>query len=299
MPNNRFQAIGGRHKLAVLFSILLCAALASATLPARAQTPPPPAYEYNAPKELNVMISNIVLYPDPLLSQVLAAATFPDEIPDAAQWAEGHRHLSGKDLAQAITDDHLPWDGSVQALLPFPSVLDMMARDITWTTALGGAFLAQRGDLMDAMQEMRHRASAYGYLRSDAHVIVTSGIYVQILPTNPAIIPVPDYDSAAVFSEPPSWLGKNHAVAFGDSVKLGPAFRPWGWGISKFFWADHDVTTHRRAPRYDPEDRQEKHQLSPLPNSQGQESPQGKKNIPPPSTTPSLNQKPCNTCNPT
>ncbi len=292
MPNRRPHAIRGRHKPALLFSLWLGVFLACATLPARAQTPPPPAYEYNGPKQLNVMISNIVLYPDPLLSQILASSTFPDEIPGAAQWAEGHRRLTGKDLAQAIMDDHLPWDGSVQALLPFPSVLEMMARDITWTTALGGAFLAQRGDLMDAMQEMRHRASAYGYLRSDSRVTVTSGIYVQILPTNPAVIPVPDYDSSAVFSQPASWVGKNHAIAFGNSVKLGPSFRPWGWGISQFYWADHDVTTHRRAPRYDPEDRQEKHQLSPTPN------PQGQGDTPDQGPAPSVKEKPCATCNP-
>ncbi len=65
----------------------------------------------------------VALYPDPLLSQILAAATFPDQIPDAARWADQHHYLTGDALARAISDDRLPWDPSVQSLLPFPSVL--------------------------------------------------------------------------------------------------------------------------------------------------------------------------------
>jgi hypothetical protein len=34
------------------------------------------------------MVSRIALYPDPLLAQILAAATYPDQIPDAAKYAD-------------------------------------------------------------------------------------------------------------------------------------------------------------------------------------------------------------------
>src|SRR6266849_325170 len=102
----------------------------------------------------------------PLLAQVLAASTYPNQIPDAAQWAAQHSYLTGDALARAIAEDNLPWDPSVQALLPFPSVLDMMARDLNWTTQLGNAFLAQQADVMDAVQRMRQRALNYGYLQS-------------------------------------------------------------------------------------------------------------------------------------
>lgn len=101
------------------------------------------------------MVSRIALYPDPLLAQVMTAATYPDQIPQAAGWANAHRYLTGDTLARAIMDDQLPWDPSVMALLPFPSVLDMMARDPGWTQQLGGAVLAQRPDVMDAVQRMR------------------------------------------------------------------------------------------------------------------------------------------------
>ena len=95
------------------------------------------------PPELDQTVARIALYPDPLVAQILAGATYPDQIPDAAKWADQHHYLTGKALADAIQADQLPWDPSVQALLPFPSVLEMMASDMNWTTDIGNAFLAQ------------------------------------------------------------------------------------------------------------------------------------------------------------
>src|ERR1700680_5217230 len=112
----------------------------------------PPSF---APDQLDQLVSRVALYPDPLLAQIFAAATYPDQIPDAARWADEHHYLSGQALADAIQGDQLPWDPSLQALLPFPSVLDMMASDMQWTSDLGNAFLAQQQDVMDAVQRAR------------------------------------------------------------------------------------------------------------------------------------------------
>lgn len=116
---------------------------------------PPPTF---APQQLDNIVSRIALYPDPLLAQTLTAATFQDQIPDAARWSDEHHYLSGQQLSDAINQDQLPWDPSVLALLPFPSVLDMMANDMNWTNDLGNGVLAQRPDVMDAVQRERHRA---------------------------------------------------------------------------------------------------------------------------------------------
>src|SRR5271169_2291501 len=123
---------------------------------------PPPML---APQQLDPLVSSIALYPDPLLAQVLTASTFSPEIPDAANWSGQHAGLTGDALANAIQQDNLPWDPSVLALLPFPQVLQMMAQDPGWTQALGDAVLAQRPDVMDAVQRMRRQAYSYGYLR--------------------------------------------------------------------------------------------------------------------------------------
>ena len=130
-----------------------------------------------------------------MLAQVLSAATFSDEISDAARWADQHHYLAGDALANAITEDQLPWDPSVQALLPFPGVLDRMAADINWTSQLGNAVLAQRPDVMDAVQRERALSMQYGYLRTGPRVVVArSGAFITVMPVNPAFIYVPVYD---------------------------------------------------------------------------------------------------------
>src|SRR5438552_18206395 len=146
-----------------------------------------------APGQLDQVVSRVALYPDPLLAQVLTASTYSEQIPDAAQWADEHSYLVGDDLASAITQDNLPWDPSVLALLPFPTVLDMMATDVFWTRQLGDAVLGQRADVMDAVQRMRQKARNFGYLRDGPQyrvVVSTPGI-IEIVPVDPAFYFLP------------------------------------------------------------------------------------------------------------
>jgi hypothetical protein len=196
----------------------------------------PPSYP---PQELDRLVSPIALYPDPLLAQILTASTFSNDIPAAAQWADEHHYLTGDALAQAITADQLPWDPSVQALLPFPSVLDMMASDMGWTQELGDAVLAQRPDVMDAVQRLRSEAANYGYLRSNPSIIVGMGPYITIMPANPAFVVVPAYSPAIVFAAPRFGFAVGAAIRFGFGVTIGLAFRPWGWGLTRFNWGGH------------------------------------------------------------
>jgi hypothetical protein len=198
----------------------------------------PPSYP---PEELDRLVSRIALYPDPLIAQILAAATYPDQIPDAAKWSDEHHYLGGDDLARAITEDHLPWDPSVQSLLPFPSVLEMMASDMNWTSELGNAFLAQQQDVMDAVQRERKKARDYGYLRTNAQVVVSGGPYITIMPVNPAFVCVPVYDPGVVFFAPRPGFFVGGAIGFGFGISLGFAFRPWGWGVSRFSWDRHEM----------------------------------------------------------
>lgn len=186
-------------------------------------------------------MARVALYPDPLLAQVLAAATYPDQIPDAARWADEHHYLTGQALADAIQADQVPWDPSVQALLPFPSVLGMMASDINWTTDLGNAFLADQQSVMDAVQAQRQKARDFGYLRSNPEVIVSGGPYIAITPVNPGFIVVPYYNPAVVFFAPRPGFVVGAGIRFGFGVSIGGFFRPWGWGVGRFDWGAHAV----------------------------------------------------------
>ena len=216
---------------------------------------PPPNYSAPppmlSPAQLDQLVARIALYPDPLLAQVLAAATYPDQIPDAAAWGDEHHYLQGQDLANAIYGDQLPWDPSVQALLPLPSVLDMMASDMAWTTQLGNAFLAQQVDVQNAVQHQRQLAYQYGYLRSNPQIAVAYGPYITIMPVNPSYIVVPAYDPGIVYLPPRPGFYVGGALHFGFGITLGGFFRPWGWDHDRFDWDHHEVIINNSPWRRD------------------------------------------------
>jgi hypothetical protein len=218
------------------FIVFSCAMLAA--IPILAQGPPPPSFP---PQQLDSLVARVALYPDSLLAQVLAAATFSDQIPDAARWADQHHYLTSDALARDIQEDQLPWDPSVQALLPFPSVLGMMASDLNWTRDLGDAFLAQGPDVMDAVQRERRQARDFGYLRSNGQLVVSNGPYIEIAPVNPAVIYVPYYDPLVVFARPRPGFVVSRGITFSFGIGIGPAFRPWGWGGNRIVWGSHAV----------------------------------------------------------
>ena len=234
---------------ALFVSALGSSAFAQAPLPEPAPPPPdaqgaplpaPPqlAASY-PPQELDRIVSPIALYPDSLLGQVLTAATFSPEIPEAARWADQHHYVPPVELPAAIAADRLPWQPSVQALLPFPQVLEMMASDMPWTEEIGAAFLASPDQVMDAVQRMRQSAYNYGYLRSNAQVVVQRGPFIEIVPVDPAFVVVPYYNPAVVFVAPRPGFVVAGAVRFGYGVRLGVAFAPWGWGTTRFGWGEH------------------------------------------------------------
>ena len=60
--------------------------------------------------QLEQILGPVALYPDPLLAQVLPAATFGQDVAEAAQWLRANPQFDESVLAQ------LPWDDSVKAL---------------------------------------------------------------------------------------------------------------------------------------------------------------------------------------
>ena len=55
--------------------------------------------------ELDQMLAPIALYPDALLSQVLMAATYPEEVAEAARWARAHQGMSGDEAIRAARNE--------------------------------------------------------------------------------------------------------------------------------------------------------------------------------------------------
>ena len=193
-----------------------------------------------SPGMLDSLVSRIALYPDSLLAQVLTAATYYDQIPDAAAWADQHRNMQGDDLAAAIQADNPPWDPSVLALLPFPSVLDGMARDMSWTQALGEAVLNSRDAVMDAIQRMRHKAYDAGNLADTPQDNVQAdGPVLQIVPVDPGVIFVPVYDPYWIYARPrPGFVA---SISFGAPTFIVANFAAFGWRAPHFDWRAHTV----------------------------------------------------------
>ena len=106
----------------------------------------------------------IALYPDALVAQILAGSTYPTQIVEADRWMQQNSSLKGEDLAKAV--DPQPWDESVKALTQFPSVLDNMSKNLSWTSALGDAYFNQQQDVMKAVQELRRKAKDAGNLEN-------------------------------------------------------------------------------------------------------------------------------------
>jgi len=195
-----------------------------------------------SPQQLDQLVGPIALYPDGLLAQVLTASTFANQIPDAAAWANAHQYLKGDALAQAMRADNLGFDPSVMALLPFPSVLNYMAQYMSWTQALGNEVLAERNQVMDAVQRLRQRAYEYGYLRDTqyARVVMQSGA-IEMVPVARGYYYVPYYRPVVVFAPPRPGFFVAGAIRFGGGITIGASFAPWGWAGVGFGWHEHTI----------------------------------------------------------
>ena len=161
--------------------------------------------------ELDQMLAPIALYPDPLLSQILMASTYPVEVVQAARWSRANAPLDGEEAVRAA--EPMAWDPSVKSLVAFPRVLDRMDEQLDWTERLGEAFLTQESQVMDTIQDLRWRADAAGNLAPGEEMrIVRDGRYIRIEPASPQIVYVPYYDPLVVYG---AWRW--------------PAYRPVRW----------------------------------------------------------------------
>ena len=130
------------------------------------------------PDQLDQLLAPIALYPDALVAQICAASTDPQQILDADAWLRQNLSLTGQartDAAQAQG-----FDPAFIALMNFPQVLDMMAQHIDDYAAIGQAFKADQGVVMDSIQRLRQQAYAVGALQSTGYVSVNEWFRVRL-----------------------------------------------------------------------------------------------------------------------
>jgi hypothetical protein len=202
--------------------------------------------------QLQQLVAPIALYPDAMVAQILGAATFPDQVAAADGWLQQNKNLTGTPLMQAV--DAQQWDPSVKALTQFPSVLDNLAKNLSWTSALGEAYHTQAADVMSAVQVLRAKAQSAGNLKSGSQITVVqqSPDVIVIQPTNPQVVYVPTYNPTVVYGTPYVTPGYSTAavvttavLAFGVGIAVGAAMsNSWGYSYWNCNWHGGTVVYH-------------------------------------------------------
>ncbi|HSZ62984.1 MAG TPA: DUF3300 domain-containing protein [Terriglobales bacterium] len=208
------------------------------------------------PGELDSLVAPIALYPDPLLSQTLVAATYPLEIIQLQQWLGKNSNLKDQALADAVKKQD--WDPSIQSMAALPDLVKQLADNIKWTTDLGNAFLAQQSDVMDAVQRMRKKAKDGGNLKSSEQQkvetkVVESKQVIVIEQASPEVIYVPSYNPTVVYGAPvypyppiayppPGYYAAGMAISFGIGIAMGAAWGGGGWGYNCGWGGNNNIT---------------------------------------------------------
>jgi hypothetical protein len=226
------MAVLGLFTWTATISPVLAQTAPAAEQPASPVAPPADAAARAAPvysmSDLEYLLGPIALFPDPLLTLTLQAATFPEQVDEADLWIVNHPAEVKRRKFTVI--DAKDWDPSVKALSRFPEVIELLARNLDWSQSVGAAFALQPEDVAATIQLLRAKAKDLGNLKTTQQQVVTvreenSKQIIYIAPANPVRIYVPAYDPATVFVS-----ALPVALAFGAGVLVGSSWNNrWGW----------------------------------------------------------------------
>ena len=182
-------------------------------------------------EDLDAMLAPIALYPDELLTQVLIASTYPDDVAEARRYLDRYPSLQDSSALLANQVSAMPWDDSVKSLAQFRSILVMLDDQPEWTDALGYAFLYQQAAVMQTVQRLRLRAERAGYLRSNNQQIVDiRPNIVVITSTRDNYYYIPYYDPNIVYGR---WWWPNRPPYYWVPP---PRYRPAGYALVNGFF---------------------------------------------------------------
>lgn len=159
-----------------------------------------------APDALEELLAPIALYPDQLLTQILAASVNTQEVLDGGNWLLEHQELKGEALDGAARQ--AGFGAAMRALLQFPTVVDMLCQQIDWTRQLGSAFSSDQKSVLDAVQRLRLQAAQVGNLQTTPQQTVenkteNNATIIEVKPADPQIVYVPQYNPQVVYTTPP------------------------------------------------------------------------------------------------
>jgi hypothetical protein len=227
-----------RRQLFALFAITVAFLLSACASRARNATPVE-SLSPTSPADLEELVAPIALYPDPLLQRILTAATFPDQIVDAALF------LQQGGTPSDIT--HQSWERSVKYVANYPTILSALATDIDRTIQLGTAFTLSPDELRESIQSLRRRAREQGNLKSSTYQTVLeegpagSDTTIRIEPTDPEQLYVPSTQTTVIYERP---------VA--EASTFWAPLATFGLGVALATALDHDDYYYYGGPFYGP-----------------------------------------------
>jgi hypothetical protein len=173
-------------------------------------------------EELETLFGPVALFPDPLLTQVMMATTYPLDVMKADRFVKENKDLPDKERAAAAEAEF--WDPSVRQLAAgFPDLITRMADHIDWTEQAGEAVVAQTEDVLTAIQSLRTKAQENGYLtENDAQTVQVVDENIYITPADPEVVYVPMYDTQVVYTTPLS----------------SSSYNPYYYGYADDDWSD-------------------------------------------------------------
>ena len=184
--------------------------------------------------ELDQLLSPIALYPDPLLAQVVPAATFFDQLQEANQL------LGGRSDDNAISNQS--WDVSVKSVAHYPQVLQKMVQDSDWTIALGQAYVNQSTDVAKSIQRLRAEARSAGSLvTTSQQQVIVEGEVIKIVPAQPQVIYVPQYNPEVVYVNSGPSTG---AVVAAAAISFGVGLAIGAWLNNDWDWRGRGIYYH-------------------------------------------------------
>jgi len=246
---------------------------AAATTPVPAAPAPPEADSADgtfSKEQLEQLVAPIALYSDGLLAQILMASTYPIEVVEAERFMTANPKLAGTELDEKLKDQD--WDPAVKSMCSIPETLKKMSDNLDWTQDLGDAYLGQKDELMDTVQQMRNKAYDGGNLKTTEQQVIKVEEQVEGAPKesadkiiiiespNPEVVYVPQYAPTSVYPGwsypywyyPPMYPYYPYGagfVAFGAGILVGAAIWGgcrWGWGRGDI---DIDIDRHNNFDR--------------------------------------------------
>ena len=153
---------------------------------------------------LDELLAPIALYPDPVLAVMLQAAVNPQEVMDGGNWLGVGDNHNLKEAALDQASEKAGFTPVMQALLHYPTVVDLMCTEFDWTKQLGASYKSTPKAVLASVQRLRAEAVDNGALKSSPQMKVDvkqdqGQQVVELKPADTKTVYIPQYDPGKVF----------------------------------------------------------------------------------------------------